>query len=401
MSTAYLRTLVERRATLTDAATGVLDKCAEAGADPTPEQRAQLTKWDAEAKSLDAEIATIEASVRAGQKFADVIDRLAGAEEAAERRQAARREAPPLEVRQGVGESFVGSDAFKAFNGRGTMTPVEFDDFLEVEQRAAITTATLNLPPIRVDASEGAFTTPLLQVIGREVVSSGSIEYMRWSEATGAAIVAEGEVKPEATLAPTTVPLSLDTIAYWKAITRQALEDYRRIQSIVETKLRRGLARKLEGEAATELATVTDTTAELGVAGIREGIGLVQAAGWTPNAIALSPTDFAALDIATQAGSTTGTVVAPGTYWGLRPVPVPELPPGIMYVGDFREGLTWFDRGTAAVYMTDSHADYFVRNLLVILAEQRSAFALTEPSAIYRVGVDSTPTVAAAAKSSK
>jgi HK97 family phage major capsid protein len=400
MSTAYLRTLVERRATLTDAATAVLDKCAAESSDPSPEQRAQLAKWDTEAKTLDAEIAQIEASVKAGQKFADVIDRIAQTEEASERRHAARREAPAAEVRQSVGEKFVGSEAFKTYNGRGTMAPVEFDDFLGLEQRAAIDTATLNIPPILWDGLAGPrFVTPLLQVIGREVVSSGSIEYMTWSEATGAAVVAEGAVKPEATLTPTTTPLSLDTYAYWKAITRQALEDYPRVRSIVENKLRQGLARTLEGAAATELATVTNTATGVGIAGIREAIGEVQGNGFTPNAIALSPSDFAALDIDAWSASSSGSVSGPGTYWGLRPVSVPQLPPGVMYVGDFAEGITWFDRGTASVYMTDSHADYFVRNLLVILAEQRSAFALTEPGAMYRVGTTVAPVAGLAAAS--
>jgi HK97 family phage major capsid protein len=67
-------------------------------------------------------------------------------------------------------------------------------------------------------------------------------------------------------------------------------------------------------------------------------------------------------------------------------------------VGDFSEGVTWFDRNTAGVYMTDSHADFFIRNQMLILAEQRAHFALTDGAALAKVTINAlTPPVVAAA----
>jgi hypothetical protein len=49
--------------------------------------------------------------------------------------------------------------------------------------------------------------------------------------------------------------------------------------------------------------------------------------------------------------------------------------------------VSLFARNQVAAYMSDSHADYFVKNLLVILAEQRALAAVTEPNAAEKVTV--------------
>jgi hypothetical protein len=87
-----------------------------------------------------------------------------------------------------------------------------------------------------------------------------------------------------------------------------------------------------------------------------------------------------------------------GSYWGLTPIPNPAQVLGTAEVGDFKSAVTWFDRAKTAVYLTDSHSDYFVRNLLVILAETRAAFAVTDLRAAASV---TTAVVPLAAKASK
>ena len=308
-------------------------------------------------------------------------------DEESERREAQRRETKPeLETRKSFGERFVESDAFKNYRGRGSMEPVEFEGFLE--QRAAISLAVLDLPPQMWDGpSPYTTTTPLLDVLGRERVSANAVEYITWGDADPqAGEVAEGELKPEADITPTENTVTLKTYAHWKAITRQALEDYARIRSIVEGKLRGGLANKLEAVAAGVLTSAvlpSVVNADL-LAGVRQGIGTVEAAGYRPTAIVLNPADYAALDIDAASEAGNGPVRF-GNFWGLRAVSVAAVPQGEIYVGNFTEGETWFDRNTTAVYMTDSHADYFIRNLLVVLAEQRAAFAITEPNALVKV----------------
>lgn len=403
-SSAFLKSKMQERAGLADLMTNTLDKCAAEAKEPTPEQRQQLDGWGTQVKALDNEILQLRTALEANDRFTDVIDAAARHDETAERRASSRRDekTPERTTRKGVGTQFVESEAFLNYRGRGTSEPVEFDNFLQV--RAALETGDLPIQPYIWDGPRGyVTTTPLLDVIGREVVTSGSVEYITWGTADPlAAVVPEGELKPEAAITPTTTPLSLDTYAHWKAVTRQALEDYPRISSIVEGKLRGGLASALEKAAADVIAaaawgTVTGTDLS---ASIRLGMADIQEAGYAANAVLLNPTDFANLDIAASGAANNGPTAFP-TFWGVRPIAVGAIPAGTAYVGNFTEAVTWFDRATAAVYMTDSHADYFVRNLLVILAEQRSAFAATELTAAVKITITPAAPEAAAAKASK
>jgi HK97 family phage major capsid protein len=406
MSTAYLNRKITERASLADAATAILDRAAADNRDVTAEERAQLDGWETRCRSLDNEISNLEAQARGNANFVKLAGRVRE-DETNERARATQRDDDAkrnTQARKSFGQRFVDSDEFKEYRGRGTMAPVEFAGFLE--NRAAIMTGDLPVPTYVWGGPDMyTTTTPLLDVLGREIVSAGSVEYVTWGTSDPVALeVAEGELKPEADITPTETSLSLVTYAHWKAITRQALEDWPRIQSIVEGKLRGGLADALETAAAgvlTGSTTIPTVTSDNLAAGIRLGIAQVQSAGYQPNAVLLNPDDFAALDVATAAAANSGPTAFP-TYWGIRPIAVGALDPGQVYVGDFTNAVTWFDRNTTAVYMTDSHADYFVRNLLVVLAEQRAAFAVTDATAAASVVVDTgVLTTAAAAPKGK
>src|SRR5262249_46524375 len=54
---------------------------------------------------------------------------------------------------------------------------------------------------------------------------------------------------------------------------------------------------------------------------------------------------------------------------GLVPVETEVIPEGKALVGDFRKAVLW-DRESAVITVTDSHADFFIRNLVAVLAEQ-------------------------------
>lgn len=393
MTSPFLRAKIDERAALTDTVGGILKKCSDETRDPSQEERAKLDEYGNRIKMLDGSISELRTAEEANARFLSTVQRMESTDEETERRNTVSRKADKP-VALSAGEAFVQSDNFRNYRGFGTMEPVEFSDFLGVEQRAAIsgitpiTLETLDLPPYQWSGPAGATErNPFLSVIGREVVSSNAVSYISWSKATGAAIVAETDTKPEATLTPTETPLNLATYAFWKAISRQALEDMPRIRSIVETKLRAGLAATLEAAAVSVLDEVDAYGGdESGLAGIRAAIGSLQGSGYQPNAIVVNPADAATLDIAVMGATVSGPVSQSG-YWGLRVVPVPGITAGTAYVGDFANGVTWFDRSSASVYMSDSHADYFVRNLFVVLAEQRSAFALTEPDAVQSVSV--------------
>jgi hypothetical protein len=57
---------------------------------------------------------------------------------------------------------------------------------------------------------------------------------------------------------------------------------------------------------------------------------------------------------------------------------------GRAILADWRKVVVW-DRERATISVTDSHADFFVRNIIAILAELRAAFGIIRPQAVWLV----------------
>jgi len=414
----YLDNLYDKREGLGATVEGILTRAANEGREMTDDERTRVEAINVECRGLDNAIADVEKMEDGRAKFAEMAGRRAERAEREERARGRDAEAKPETTEGGnkapalprtYGQRVIESPEFKAFQGTGTSGKISLPGLLTarprlVEARAAITTGDLDVPVYTYDGlATPPPLTPLLNAVGHVRTSSGSVEYLTWDDASAAQEVAEGDLKPEASITPTPTALSLTTYAHWKAITRQALEDVPQIQSIVDNKLRQGLLVALDDAAADAINNATlDETAIADLGGlsgaIRTAMGVVEAKGYRPNTVLLNPADFAALDVSASVSANAGPV-APSTYWGLTPIASSKVDEGTAYVGDFSQGVTWFDRGDEAVYLTDSHSDYFVRNLLVILAEIRGAFAVTEPAALAKVTV--TPTEPVTAKASK
>jgi HK97 family phage major capsid protein len=74
----------------------------------------------------------------------------------------------------------------------------------------------------------------------------------------------------------------------------------------------------------------------------------------------------------------------PNALWGLRIVESENIAAGTVLVGDGTMAAV-VDRRDAQVYMTDSHEDFFIRNIFVLLAEERVALPVFRPAAFAEV----------------
>lgn len=387
----YLKKLVDERNALTALMAQVTDKAVAEDRDLTDAEAERVRGWQERAAQLDAECSEQSDILESTRAWARLQDKLAtddGASEPAGARTGvalAERGADPASW----GELVTRAAEFQNYKGRGRSGDIDLPGIFET--RAPIDSTFLTPPAYQFAPAPWTMTTPLLNAVNRVPVNTGTVEWVKWPGSYPlAGVVAEGALKPEATFAPTTETASLNTWAHWSAITRQALEDLPRIQSIVENVLRNGILRKVEADTAAALIADTDIpvtdNADL-LAGIRIAIGEVQDAGYaTPNAILLNPADFAALDIGVMTASN-GTPSVNSQFWGVPALAVGAVPAGTSYVGEFKTGVTLFDRAKTAVYMTDSHSDNFIRNVLVILAEARGLPVVTEPLAIQKVTV--------------
>lgn len=409
----YLRRLTDERDSLTQAATDLADRAATEDRDLTDTEATSMRAWQERCAAIDGQLTEYNAQAESQRAYARLRDTLeeSGGGNGDGGGQLQRRTAGPLETRS-WGEIFVESDAFAAYEGAGTSRRVTLPGALPgLEERAAVGLE-MRAP---IDTGDGiavpyvhtlrgpAVSSPLMDVCGHVTTGTNAVSWVQWAPnpPSAAGVVAEGAAKPEANMTATPVSDTLDTIAHWKEITRQALEDIPQIRSLVETRLRQGIARKVEQDVVTALIAATippaSGTAAQGLLGaIRIGLATVQANGYTPNAVLVNPMDAANIDLGIMGGTLNGPVVN-GGLWGLRLVASPDLTAGTAYVGDFGAGVVIFDRGTTDVYLSDSHADNFVKNILLLLAEIRALVTVPEPQAIAECTAGATGTAAASA----
>lgn len=402
----YAQRLVTERDHLTAMANETAERAAKEERDLTETETATIKGWQERCDAIDAQLKqTTEqlASTRAWAKLRSELtsaDDQAGGDLNGHRFVADRRPANVPQVRS-WGDTFLDSEAFRDYGGAGASGRVAMPYGL-LERQAfgaagdAITTAMIG-ETVMGDAHQ--FTPPvpsfpraLTDLVNREPVGVGAIEYFyfRPSPPAAAPVVNEGAVKPPMPFDVQEVSAALKTYAHWKAITRQALEDYPRLRAIIETYLREGLLWAIENGIANAIATNpdigttapgTDTTSLL--AAVRIAMAQVEANGYRPNTLLLNTADWATMDVAVMVNAGLAPTVGQN-FWGLTPVTSTVVEPGTAYVGDLRRAVTLFDRNVTNIFITDSHVDFFLSNKLVILAETRALPAVVEPAAIEK-----------------
>ncbi|MFI5685898.1 phage major capsid protein [Streptomyces sp. NPDC051636] len=214
---------------------------------------------------------------------------------------------------------------------------------------------------------------------------------------------AGGGYKPESGLALAKITTAVKTIAHWMPATKRALSDAAQIRTLIDAFLLYGLEEELEdqmvqgdgtGENFEGLSNVSGIQAQAWDTNLlkttRKAKTLVRTVGRSvPNAYLLNPADTEALDLLqdNEARFYFGGPAGAGTaqqLWGLPVIETEAVPAGTGYCGDFRKAVLW-DREQATIQITDSHLDFFVRNLVAILAEMRAAFGVLQPSAFVEI----------------
>lgn len=244
--------------------------------------------------------------------------------------------------------------------------------------------------------------------------SSDMVEYVRVTgETNNAAPVAEATttgngLKPESAVAMESVTAPVKTIAHWIPATRRALSDAAQIRTYIDEFLTYGLEEELEDQIINGDGTGQNFTGLLATSGTqtqpfdtdvltttRKARTLVRTVGRAvPTAYLLNPVDWEAIDLTQDAEQRYyfGGPMQLGTprLWGLPVVESEAVPAGTGVVGDMRQMVLW-DREEAQVLVSDSHADFFVRNIIVILAELRAAFGVQRPIAFVEIDLAGGP----------
>lgn len=255
---------------------------------------------------------------------------------------------------------------------------------------------------------DSAYQRPLTvrDIITVGETSSDTVEYVRIGTPTNAAAaVAEATAtsgssgtKPESALPMARVSESVKTIAHWIPATNRALADAPQLRTLIDGFLRYGLDEELEDQILTGDASGENFDGVLHVSGTtpqvfdtdilkttRKARTKVRTVGRArPTAYVMNPLDWEAFDLLqdNEARYYYGGPMNPGTprLWGLPVVESEGMTQGTTVVADWKLAILW-DRMQTAISMSNSHSDFFVRNLVAILAEMRAAFGVIRPSA--------------------
>ena len=290
------------------------------------------------------------------------------------------------------------------------------------DPQAAIfsTPATVVEPDVRPGIHALPLLPPLtvLDLITMATTDSTSVKWVRESAFTNAATeVAESTqttqvTKPESALTLATVSFPVTTIAHWMPASKQSLRDVAGVKSLIDTKLEWGLRRRLATQvmvgdgAGANLRGIINTTgighvvrpatfnAQTFTEAIWDGAAVInQAYGETPNVCFVTWADYKVLRFSrnNEGGAGTGSYTF-GPPTSRNPIEVEntlvlpnfDLATGKSIMGVWREFAVWMHEGIT-IGMSDSHADFYIKNLVAILAEFSAAAGAMETVAFCEI----------------
>ncbi len=335
----------------------------------------------------------------------------------------ARKPADQDRGAKSIGQIVIESDEYKAAgkNTKPEMHPVQVGSFHKtaITEAAAATTGTLN-PLVMADRNAGIILPGLRRMTVRNLLAqrtttSNMIEFAKENvytnnagpqyDTTSPTPGQEGAVKNESGITFSLSQVAVTTLAHWIPASRQVLQDAPALQGYVEGRLRYGLMLEEEDEmlnssgANGELngllnqatAFTGGTTNQTALDTFLKAFTQISLAEFEATGIVLHPKDWQDVMLLKD---TTGRYLfsdpqAAGTprVWGKDVVATQSMAAGQFLAGNFLLAAEVVDREDAIVRIAEQHADFFVRNMVVILAEQRLALIVYRAAAIVKGNV--------------
>jgi HK97 family phage major capsid protein len=280
------------------------------------------------------------------------------------------------------------------------------------------------VPPLYAPGIVDKLLEPLgvADVFGQSTVNASQVRYIVEGTATNAAAgVAEAAAKPESTLGFTETTEAIRKIATVLPISDEMLEDAASIQSYLNGRL--SLFVKVEEERQLLRGAGSGSNELLGLMGAGRGINgytklaaddnavalvkvIANTAGSSfvqPDTVILHPSNWLTTRLLRDGtGGTTGQFFGGGPFsgaygnggaagvfgqeiWNVRVVLSNYVGAGTALVGNFRESAHIWRRSGVTVEATNSHSDYFVKNLSMLRAEERLGLGVFRPTAFTEV----------------
>ena len=332
--------------------------------------------------------------------------------------------------RSSVGDQFLNSSEFKALqggrNGVNMTAPFEAKSLHTKDLYSGLPSGT----PSAFGSIERDGIVPIAQRRSRvrdlfpaRTTNAAVIEYFRQSGFTNAASVvpeySSGNfgAKPQSSMTFVGEQAPVRTIAHWEAAHRNVLADEPQLRSIIDNELLYGLRLTEDNQILSGAGTGEDLTGILNTTGIqtyawsagatapvadtkadalRRAATLAYLAYYEPTGIIVHPGDWEDIELTKNSQGTylLAMSVAGGAesrVWRIPVIDTPAIAEGTALVGAFGTGAQLYDREAASIRISEQHSDFFVRNAIVVLAEERLALAVKRPESFVKVTFDAAP----------
>jgi HK97 family phage major capsid protein len=322
-----------------------------------------------------------------------------------------------------IGQMMIESDGFKSVKEGGRRSgTVNVGSF----HKTAVVNATgQNQPLVPDQRLPGILMPGLRRLTVRDLLpqlrtSSNLIQYTKEllftnaaaSQTGGSPNSGENIAKAESAITFELANAPVQTIAHWIPASRQILDDAPGLAGYIDTRLQYGLKLEEErqllsgsgsgndlGGLVTE-STAYDTTrttvaSDTFMDVLRHAITQCEASFFECDGIVLNPQDWEAIELTKQSGSGISSgqyifanpqsVVAP-RLWGKPVVATYAMPKSQFLVGAFGMAAAIWDRQDATVEVSREHSDFFIKNMVAILAEERLGLTVYRSTALIYGG---------------
>lgn len=260
-----------------------------------------------------------------------------------------------------------------------------------------------------------AVTLTLTETLGTTTASGATVTTRVSPDAGTIAATPETLVKPEMYIAYDLQTEAVKTIAHWIPASRQVMADASALAGRINDRLVFGLkfseeyhilygdgsSRQLQGvltDAGRQTYSWSDGTAgDTKVDAIRRAVTKATLAYYPVNGLVLHPNDWEGIELLKGTDNRYIWVTVPdGTsgimrVWGIPVVVTTAINEGEFVLGAWNMGATLWDRETATIRTAEQHDDFFIRNMIVILAEERLAQTVERPEAFVHGSFDAAP----------
>lgn len=294
-----------------------------------------------------------------------------------------------------AGQEFVKSEQFKQLLAGNVHRA-------RLEVKNTVTSDSTTVFPYQKPGVIGGDFAPLsIRQLFRAIpVSSNMVNSLREDSWTNSAAEAsQGSAKKESDAVFEQYNVAIQTVAHWIKISNQLLADAPAVVAYIETRLRDGLAQRIDAQllngngTTPNLSGLTDsgnftaytpTSDDTLADAINRAKYTLWAIGNMPDVVIVNPADWGSLE-RLKASDGTYLYGTPGTGAALNPFGVQvvlsqHMTAGKFWIGNINNAAVLYNRSGAVIEMGYVNDD-FTKNLITIRAEERLGLGVERPSA--------------------